>query len=114
MGEPFLNFYFLARRDLTFAAGSLHARCRRSIGPFVYSYQENGQGWEGFELWVGLRGDVPVIYAEDWGVCEICAPGCTVFRCFVEHQVGAVVVAVVGEVGGLGHHVVDSSLLQGW
>ena len=34
---------------------------------------------EGFELWVGFGGDVPVIYREDWGVGEIGAPGCVVF-----------------------------------
>src|ERR1700720_3678973 len=49
------------------AVGSLHARCRRSIGPFGYSYQEDGQWWEGFDLWVGFGGDVPVIYGEAWG-----------------------------------------------
>ena len=41
----------------------LHARCWRSVGPFVYSYQEDGQWWEGFELWVGVGGNVPVIDA---------------------------------------------------
>src|SRR5580658_7650557 len=92
----------------------LHARCRRSIGPFGYSYQEDRQWWEGFELWVGFGGDVPVIYGENWGVCEICAPGCTVFRCFVEHHVRGVVAAVIAEIGILRHHVGDRPLLQGW
>jgi hypothetical protein len=92
-GSPF------GRDSVCDSLWSLHTRCRRSIGPFVYyHYQEDGQWWEGFELWVGLRGDIRVIYGEDWAVCEICAPGCIVFRRFVEHQVGAVVVAVIGEI----------------
>ena len=69
---------------------------RRSVGPFVYYYQKDGQRREGFELWIGLLGDVPVIYGGNWGVCEICAPRCAVFGRLKEHYVGDVVVAAVG------------------
>jgi hypothetical protein len=49
----------------------------------------------GKDLWVGFGGDVPVIYGENWGVCEICAPGCTVRYCSIGAMLGYAVLHLV-------------------
>lgn len=49
---------------------------RSAIGPFVNHHQEHSQRRKALELWIRLRGQVPVVHRHNQSIRYVCIQGC--------------------------------------